>query len=106
MKPSSCTLLARLRVSLLSGAFAYSTVKRAQAFAAHQQSVATALDKLADAACETIKHGDKTKVEFAIKMAKVLIEAGPKILSQKLKLVVSPTKFTLEAGGSLGGRAA
>jgi hypothetical protein len=93
-----------LAVSLLSAAFAYSTIKRAQAAATHQQAVADALDKLVETACETIKHGNKTKVESAIKLAKVLIEAGPKILSEKLKLAVSPTKLTFEAGAAPGGK--
>jgi len=95
-----------LCVSLLSGAYAYGMIKRAQGAEAQQQALATAVNKLADAACETIKHGDKTKVESAIKMAKVFIEAGPKIVSEKLKLAVSPTKLTLEAGGTLGGKSA
>jgi hypothetical protein len=70
----------------------------AQATATHHLAIATALDKLADAVCATIKHGDNAKVDSAVKLAKTLIEAGPKLLSKKLKLVASPTKLTFEAG--------
>jgi hypothetical protein len=82
-------------------AFAYRTIKTAQATVEQQQTVTRALDKLADATIGNLKHGQKANVDSAIKFARILIEATPKVLSEKLKLLVSPTKVMLETAAVL-----
>jgi hypothetical protein len=92
-----------LTLLLLSAAFSYRTIKTTQATTEQRQTVTRALDRLADATIENIKHGEKTNVDSATKFARVLIEATPKLLSEKLKLRVSPGRIAFETAATTPG---
>src|SRR5262249_13618914 len=94
-----------LTLSLLGAAFAFRTIKTTLTKTEQQQAMTDALSKLADATIQNLKRGERPNVDSAIKFARVLIEASPKALSEKLKLMVSPAKLTLEtATATPGGR--